>query len=112
MKAKARIVLACALLLCGCGSSPKTQFFLLDSVSGAQVPRGRPIQVAAVHIPADLDRQEMVSEPAPGKLDLDSPDRWAAPFDEMVQRTLTQDLAQRLPAQDVIFPNEPALRAR
>jgi len=105
---KVQLVLAAALLLSGCGSSPKTQFFVLDPVDGAHVSQGKPIQVAAVHIPADLDREEMVSEKAPGQLDMDSPKRWGAPFDEMVQRTLTQDLARRLPQQDVIFPNEPA----
>lgn len=105
---KARMVVAGALLLCGCGSSPKTQFFALDPVNGTHMGQGRPIQVAAVHIPADLDREEIVREKAPGQLDMDSPNRWGAPFDEMVQRTLTQDLARRLPQKDVIFPNEPA----
>src|SRR5579884_756921 len=105
---KARLVLAAALLLCGCGSSPKTQFFVLDPVDGTHVSEGKPIQVAAVHIPPDLDRQEIVSEKAPGQLAVDDPNRWGAPFDEMVQRTLTQDLARRMPQQDVIFPNEPA----
>lgn len=106
---KARMVMvAGALLLCGCGSSPKTQFFALDPVEGAPVAIGKPVQVAAVHIPADLDREEIVREKAPGQLDMDSPNRWGAPFDEMVQRTLTQDLARRMPEHDVIFPGEPS----
>lgn len=107
---KARAVLAGAILLslCGCGSSPKTSFFTLDAVDGARVAGDKPIQVAAVHIPPDLDRQEIVRERAPGQLDLSNPNRWGAPFDEMVQRTLTQDLARRLPEHDVVFPNEPA----
>lgn len=105
---KARMVLAGALLLCGCGSSPQTSFFVLDPVDGAHVAGGRPVQVAAVHIPPDLDREEMVSEKAPSQLALSSPNRWGAPFDEMFQRTLTQDLARRLPEHDVVFPNEPA----
>lgn len=105
---KRGIVLLAALLLCGCGSSPKTQFFVLDPVDGEHVSNAKPIQVAAVHIPADLDRQEMVSEKAPGQLAVNDPNRWGAPFDEIVQRTLTQDLARRMPGQDVIFPDEPA----
>jgi uncharacterized lipoprotein YmbA len=105
---KALAVVVGALLLCGCGSSPKTQFFALDPVDGAHVAQAKPIQVAAVHIPAALDRQEIVREKAPGQLDMESPNRWGAPFDEMVQRTLTQDLARRMPERDVVFPNEPA----
>lgn len=105
---KTCMVLAASLLLCGCGSSPKTHFFVLDPVDGAHVAEAKPIQVAAVHIPADLDRQEMVSEKSPGQLALSDPDRWGAPFDEMVQRILTQDLARRMSSRNVIFPDEPA----
>jgi uncharacterized protein len=100
--------LALVLLLAGCGSSPQTRFFVLDEVPGSHVNQATPIQVAAVHIPPALDREEMVKETAPGQLDVSSPNRWGAPFDEMVQRALTQDLAARLPANAVVFPNQPA----
>lgn len=57
------IALAALLLLAGCGSSPKTHFYTLDVVRGAggrQAGLSAPIQLAAVHIPAALDRQSMV----------------------------------------------------
>jgi uncharacterized protein len=85
-----------------------TQFFVLTPVSGATLSRpGQEIQVAAVHIPADLDRQEMVERNQDGQLAVSDQNRWGAPFDEMVQRALTQDLAARLPHK-VVYPNEPA----
>ncbi|MGH6829492.1 MAG: PqiC family protein [Rhizomicrobium sp.] len=108
MKARMAMILASAILVAGCGSSPQTHFFVLDEVAGPHVAVAKPVQVVAVHIPPDLDRQEMVKEQAPDRLEVSSPNRWGAPFDEMVQLVLTQDLAARLPAHEVVFPNEPA----
>lgn len=100
-----------ALPLLGCGSSPKTNFFALEPVKAqtqAAQNDGAPIQLAAVHIPPALDRQEMVRRTAGEALDVSDQDRWAAPFDEMVQRVLSQDLAGRLPPGRVIYPDQPA----
>jgi hypothetical protein len=103
--------LLAALPLLGCGSSPKTNFFTLEPVKSqtqATQNDGAAIQLAAVHIPPALDRREMVRRTGGEALDVSDQDRWGAPFDEMVQRTLTQDLASRLPPGRVIYPDQPA----
>ena len=105
------LALSVALLLAACGSSPKTQFYTLDPVppqKAMQAAPSIPVQVAAVHIPPSLDRQEMVRETAPHQLDVSDQNRWGGSLDNMVQRVLTQDLAQRLPPSGVVLPQEPA----
>lgn len=103
--------LGLALFLSGCGSSPATQFYTLAPVPSQAPMRpmsGTLLQVEAVHIPPALDRQEMVRESGPNKLDVSDQNRWGAPFDEMTRRVLTQDLTERLPKGVVVLPEEPA----
>lgn len=104
-------VVAAVLLLAGCGSSPPTQHYTLDPVPARQpaaAVSGTPIKVVAVHIPSSLDREEMVREGADHKVEVSDQNRWSAPLDQMIQRVLTEDLAQRLPPGMVVLPQEPA----
>jgi len=97
--------------LMGCGSSPPVQFYTLDAVRPAAAPVRAPVdplQVLAVHIPATLDRQEIVRESTASRLAISDQHRWGAPLADMIRRVLTQDLASRLPAGTVVFPDEPA----
>src|SRR5579885_655018 len=106
--------LAVILIVCGvaaCGSSPPTHFFTLMPVA----PAGHvnpappfPVQVNAVHIPAVLDRNEMVRETGSNSLSISEQDRWGAPLGEMARNVLARDLAQRMPPGTVIFPEAPA----
>jgi hypothetical protein len=64
--------------------------------------------VAPVHIPAALERQEIVTERGSNELVLSNRHRWGAPVAEMTRRTLTQDLLQRLPGSEVVLPEQPA----
>lgn len=98
-------------LLVSCASSPPTQFYTLEPVQ----PRERtlhvsssPIQIAPVHIPAVLERQEIVTERGSNELILSNRHRWGAPLGEMARRTLTQDLLQRLQGNEVVLPEQPA----
>jgi hypothetical protein len=105
------LLLGLSLLLAACGSSPKTQFYTLDPVPPQAATRAAtsvPVQVAAVHIPPALDRQEMVRETAPHQLDVSDQNRWGGSLDNLIQRVLTQDLAQRLPPSSIVLPQEPA----
>ena len=98
-------------LLAACGSSPKTQFYTLDPVppqAPMQAAASVPVQVAAVHIPPALDRQEIVRENAPPQLDVSDQNRWGGSLDNMIQRVLTQDLTQRLSPSSVVLPQQPA----
>ena len=100
------------LTLTACASSPPTHFFTLDPVAPAARVRGpsagAPLKVDAVHIPPALDRSSMVRGANGNQLEISSQDRWAGDLGETIRRTLTQDLASRLPAGRVIAPDAPA----
>jgi len=101
-----------AVLSAGCASSPPSQFYRLTAVEPAAPARtggsgGASVIVAAVHIPFALDRQEIVRTGPGNELEISGFKRWGAPLDEMIQRVLTQDLIERLPAGTVVLPSGP-----
>jgi uncharacterized protein len=94
-------------LLASCRSSPPTHFYVLDPVPAqphSSTPTGIVVQVAAVNIPASLDRQEMVREAPTGSLQVSGVNRWGGPLADMTQNVLTRDLIGRLPAGAVLPP--------
>ncbi|MGH8289741.1 MAG: PqiC family protein [Steroidobacteraceae bacterium] len=101
------VAIALILLLAGCASSPPVRFYTLAPVAPARHPPPAAritVQIAAVHIPVVLDRQEMVRESAPETLQVSDGNRWGAPLADMIQRVLTQDLAARLLGSTVLAP--------
>lgn len=111
MRIRRLLLIALAVLLASCGTSPPTRFFTLARVSpaGRSAPRPPfPIQVNAVHIPAVLDRSEIVRQTGSDTLLISGQDRWGAPIGEMARNVLAQDLAERLPQGSVILPLAPA----
>jgi uncharacterized protein len=105
------VILAAALLLPACASSPPTHFVTLAAVSpvGETVPAlSFPVQVDAVHIPATIDRNAVVRLTGSNTLSIDDQDHWGAPLGEMTRNVLAQDLAKRLPARTVIMPDAPS----
>ncbi len=115
-----------AQLFLGCASSPPSHFYSLtavapagseqasaasspgDASSAPTLPSTPLVRVAAVHIPSSLDREEIVRRGSGNELEINGLDRWGAPLDEMVQRVLTEDLLERLPAGAVVLPSSPA----
>jgi hypothetical protein len=104
--------------LVACASSPPVQFLSLQAVAPPQqsappVTTGLTlgVQVTRVHLPPSLDRPEIVRQESGYTLDIGDRHRWSAPLDRMVQSTLSQDLTQRLAADAVVLPGEPAPRA-
>jgi uncharacterized lipoprotein YmbA len=99
------------LMLAGCGHSPPSRFFTLDPAPPGRPVSGRapaaPVQLDAVHVPATVDRPELVTEIGPGRVRVSGQDRWAAPLGEMMRRVLAQDLASRLPQGAFVFPDAP-----
>ncbi|MBV8682255.1 MAG: membrane integrity-associated transporter subunit PqiC [Caulobacteraceae bacterium] len=101
------------LLLAGCGHSPPTHFYTLDptppsrpAAVSASAPRA-PIQLDAVHIPAALDRPQVVTQLGANRVDVHDFDQWASPLGEMMRRTLAQDLLARLPEGAFVLPDAP-----
>jgi hypothetical protein len=101
--------LAAALALSGCGSSPPTVLLTLDAAPPAPQAvradyRGLPIAVPAVHIPASLDRAELVAQPGAGTVEVDDFARWSAPVAILARDALVRDLVARLPEGSVLPP--------
>ncbi len=106
--ALATAVFAASALLAGCaGSSAPTAYFTLQPVAPTvAVPyAGPPVQVLAVHLPAALDRVELLRETAPGRFEVDDFARWAGPPGRIARQALTEDLVNRLPPGAVVFPD-------
>jgi uncharacterized protein len=107
--------LLCCSLLVACGSSPPQRYYTLQPVAlpaGTAVPGVAPanqiaVRVQPVVIPPELDRIELVSRGGPYRVHIADSDRWAAPLDDQIRRTLNDDLAARLPAHLVADPTEP-----
>jgi uncharacterized protein len=111
------LLAGCGLL--ACGSSPPIRFYTLNAVApsasgtaaAAVAAAGSiPVRVEPVAIPAELDRLELVNHTGPNVVHLADSDRWAAALDDQIRRTLSDDLAARLPAGLVVDPNEPTNR--
>jgi uncharacterized protein len=106
-------LLACGTLI-SCGSSPPTRFYALNEIApgagdGGSTTAGTiALRLEPVAIPAELDRPELVHHSGPNQVSIADSDRWAAPLDEQIRRTLSDDLAARLPPGLVADPNEPA----
>ncbi len=92
-------IVAAALLLSACASSPDSHYFTLATVAPAGQPApDRPlVHLAAVKLPDLYDRPQMVTRTGPQTVDFDEYDRWAEPLERMTARILTQDIALRRP---------------
>ena len=104
------LLLASGAMLAACASAP-TRFFTVDPVAPSQpsasVHGGPAVKVLAVNIPPALDREELVSETAPGEVKVHDLEHWEAPLGLTARQALTQDLAARLPAGAVLGPATP-----
>jgi hypothetical protein len=87
----------------GCGKSPTSEFYTLDSMaeagSGPNVRFG--VMVGPVSVPASVDRPEFVIQVAPNRVEIDELHRWAAPLGESIARTVAGDVATLLGTPDV-----------
>ncbi|HUZ12791.1 MAG TPA: PqiC family protein [Caulobacteraceae bacterium] len=99
-----------ALGLAACSHSPPTSFYTLDptpAVGEASSAPATRIQLQAVHIPAVLDRPQVVSEVAADRLRISEQDHWGAPLADLIRRALAQDLAARLAPGLLVLPGAP-----
>jgi uncharacterized lipoprotein YmbA len=84
-------------ILAGCASPPQA-LFTLGAVPGATQPlRAEGIEVRRVGLAGYLDRDSIVRSAAGYQLALTGDQRWAEPLGRMLDRVLSEDLAQRLP---------------
>lgn len=110
-KTKAAIVAILIMAMVGCGHSPPVRYITLNAetvTTPLTTTQVQPVQLTAVHIPAELDRLNVVTQISANQLVIHDTDRWGAPLGQMMRRTLAQDLLTRLPAGSFVLPDAPA----
>ncbi len=97
---------ASLLVTMGCGSSKAVRYYMLNATARhkstvAGQPSGRTVRVGPVHVPAYLDRQQMVSRIGGNTVKFAQFDRWAEPLQYSIPRVLAANIAAMLPAERV-----------
>ena len=94
--------------LAGCASPPSTTLTLDVAPPRAETVRagyaGPPVAIPAVHVPAAIDRVEVVRQVAAGQVEIDDFARWSAPLGTLARDALVRDLIARLPSGSVLPP--------
>ena len=98
----------CLLGLSGCASSPPTRFYVLPSLTSAETtppaaPRDLTIGVGPVTLPPYLDRPQIVTRASRARLLLGEFDQWAASLQDIVTRTLAENLSLLIPTDRVLL---------
>jgi uncharacterized lipoprotein YmbA len=86
-------------------------YYTLTTITSSQLTTANntiPIRIDRVTIPAELDRAQLVRRLDATRLQIIEGDRWAAPLEDTIRRTLSDDLAARLPPNMVANPYEPS----
>lgn len=95
-------VLALAGLLAACGSTPRTEYYLLSAEAPPAAARAEPsIGIADLKVAEYLQRPEMVIMESANRLSLRDYHRWAEPLADGVQRTVALNLAALLETDSV-----------
>lgn len=99
-------MLLLALLLTACSSKPM-QFYMLtaeiDAPSVAAVlPAGTVLGLGPIHLPAYLDRPQLVTALSEHQFQLDDQNRWAERLDDNIARALGLSLAKQLGIDQVV----------
>jgi uncharacterized protein len=97
------IIALVASAAAGCGVSALSKFYTLDSTAtpdGAPIAHAR-VMVGPVTIPAAVDRPEFVVQVAPNRVEVDEFNRWIAPLNDAVARSVAGDLVVMLGTPDV-----------
>ncbi|MFL9991056.1 PqiC family protein [Paraburkholderia sediminicola] len=100
MRSSLTVAVALALAaLCGCASSPKSDFYTL---SAAAPQTGNPpavpiaVLIGVVTVPDLVDRPQIVVRSGDNTVDIDEFARWADPLKSQIPRVVRADLGQLL----------------
>lgn len=102
-------LLALALLLAGCGSTPTNNYYVLTAAEG-KAPSGQTpsLGIGPIRIPEYLNRNGLVYQHNGNKLQIAQFERWAEPLEEGVIRVVSLNLARLLDTENVRqFPWNP-----
>ena len=101
-------LVAIALAIAGCGSSPSAKFYILNTVDRHVSTSAEPIKVrniavkvGPVSIPDTLDHSRIVTRSGENMLVLDEFNRWGGDFQDDIQRILGENISILLPTDQV-----------
>lgn len=94
-------VIALVFLLIGCGSSPRTNHYVLTG-DASSIPDGDSpsLGVGPVEVPEYLNRNGLVIRQG-NQLEISSTDRWGEPLEAGITRVVALNLAAALDTQDI-----------
>ncbi len=98
MRKLALIVLA-VLAIAGCSSSPKANFYRLDSGTASregQPKSGYTVAVSAVTVPRAVDRPQIVIRTGADQVAIEESERWAEPVKDQIGRVIAAELSRML----------------
>lgn len=99
-------VIICLLLAAACGSTPQSNYYLLDALaepSGAS--NGPAIGIGPIVTAEYLNRDNMVMQRQDGGLEIATFERWAEPLDDGMKRVISLNMAALLDTGSVqVFP--------
>jgi uncharacterized lipoprotein YmbA len=100
------LCLLLAGLMTACGSTPRSDYYMLSAnAKGSVGSEGPSIGIGPVTVPEYLKRREMVLNRSANRLDLADFDRWAEPLDAGILRVTALNLSLLLKTQQVqTFP--------
>lgn len=90
------------LAAAGCASAP-SKFYALESTASSVggVPVRDAVIVGPVSIPSSVDRPEFVVQVSQNRVQVDEFNRWIAPLNDSIARTVSGDLVALLGTQEV-----------
>jgi hypothetical protein len=105
MNLKKNLLLVLALLLTACGTSPRTNYFVLNTAATTMPGSAYPITIGIgpVTIAEYLDREAIVTR-ADNTLLVDELNRWGEPLAPGVTRVVMEELSSLLGSSLVAFP--------
>ena len=103
------------VLLAACGSSPKTDFYMLNADQGsvmqsANLSTGPAVGVWQVKLPDLLDRSEIVTRDNPFKISMADFSWWASNLSENMTLLMVTQLSQQLQSNRVVTSPWPSYR--
>ena len=109
-----------ALLFIGCSSTPKAEFYTLNSVSSTRpdespATASQPVSIGIgpVTIPKILDRPQIVTRTGPNKLQIDEFHRWAGRLEEDFARVLAENISFMVATDQVaVYPWDASFKPR
>jgi len=104
------VLLISSILLVGCGTSPKTYNYILNSIERDTVPamtaQNIVIKVGPVSIPDALDQDPIVSRTGTNSLLADDYHRWSGDYRDDIQRVLGENISILLPKSHIALGQE------